>query len=65
MSNLFYYLTIMKSTEPLYWIMLAIWIAIFIITLFIEINTADLTIIWFCIASLVSFCLALFGVFSV
>lgn len=55
-------LNFIQTNEPLYWIMLSIWISIFIITLFIEINTADLTIIWFCIASLVSFILALFGI---
>lgn len=56
------WLNFTQSNEPLYWIMLGIWISVFIITLFIEINTADLTIIWFCVASLVSFILALFGI---
>ena len=55
-------LNFIQTNEPLYWIMLSIWISVFIITLFIELNTADLTIIWFCIASLVSFILALFGI---
>ena len=55
-------LSFIETNEPLYWVMLGIWISVFIITLFIELNTADLTIIWFCIASLVSFILALFGI---
>ncbi len=55
-------LEFLQSNESLYWIMFSIWLGIFIITLFMEINTADLTIIWFCIASLVAFILALFGI---
>ena len=55
-------LNFIQTNEPLYWIMLSIWIGIFVVTLITELNTADLTIIWFCIASLVSFILALFGI---
>lgn len=55
-------LNFISSSEPLYWIMICIWISVFVITLFIELNTADLTIIWFCVASLVSFILSLFGI---
>lgn len=55
-------LNFIQTNEPLYWIMISIWISVFVITLFIELNTADLTIIWFCVASLVSFILALFGI---
>lgn len=55
-------LNFISSSEPLYWIMICIWISVFVITLFIELNTADLTIIWFCVSSLVSFILSLFGI---
>ena len=55
-------LNFIQTNEPLYWIMISIWISVFVVTLFIELNTADLTIIWFCVASLVSFILALFGI---
>ncbi len=46
----------------MFWFMVILWIAVFLITLFIELQTADITIIWFCLASLVSFVLALFKV---
>ena len=52
----------LQADDSLYWVMLSIWMSIFVVTLFIEINTADITIIWFCISALVSFVLALFGI---
>lgn len=45
-----------------FWLMLGLWLCVFLITLYIELNTADVTIIWFCISSLVSFILALFNI---
>lgn len=45
-----------------YWFMLFLWIIIFIITLFIEFNTADITMIWFCVSSFVCFVLAIFNI---
>lgn len=45
-----------------FWLMIFVWITVFTITLFIEFNTADITTIWFCISSLISFFLALFDV---
>ena len=48
--------------NSLFWIMMFIWIAIFVGTLVIEINTADITTIWFCLSALVCFILSLFNV---
>ncbi|MDD3171033.1 MAG: NfeD family protein [Bacilli bacterium] len=36
------------------WVMLGIWALIFVVTLIIELSTADLTTIWFCLGSLVA-----------
>ena len=55
-------MSFLQADDSLYWVMLSIWMSIFVVTLFIEINTADITIIWFCISALVSFVLALFGI---
>lgn len=46
----------------IYWIMIGVWALIFIITVVIEFQTADLTTIWFCIASLIALILAIFDV---
>ena len=46
----------------LFWGMMVLWISIFICTLIIELNTADLTTIWFCLSALVCFILSLFKV---
>lgn len=40
--------------EWFHWIMLSIWALIFIITLIIELGTADVTTIWFCLGSLIA-----------
>lgn len=48
--------------NSLFWIMMFIWIAIFVGTLVIEINTADISTIWFCLSALVCFILSLFNV---
>lgn len=44
------------------WTMLGIWILIFILTLVIEIETADLTTIWFCVSSGITAIIAAFGI---
>ena len=46
----------------IFWGMMVLWISIFICTLIIELNTADLTTIWFCLSALVCFILSLFKV---
>lgn len=43
-----------------WWVYAIIWGAIFLTCIIIEINTTDLTCIWFCISSLVSLFLAIF-----
>ena len=48
-----------------FWLMIGIWLSIFIVTLYIELNTADVTIIWFCLSSLVCFILALFNIYFI
>ncbi|MDD3107271.1 MAG: NfeD family protein [Bacilli bacterium] len=40
--------------EWFHWVMLSIWALIFIITLVIELGTADVTTIWFCLGSLIA-----------
>ncbi|HNZ77996.1 MAG TPA: NfeD family protein [Bacilli bacterium] len=40
--------------EWFHWVMLLIWALIFIITLIIELGTADVTTIWFCLGSLIA-----------
>ena len=44
------------------WTMIAIWAFVFIATLVIELETADLTTIWFCISSAITLILAAFSV---
>lgn len=44
------------------WIMIGIWASVFIATLIIELNTADLTTIWFCISSLITLVVSVFMV---
>lgn len=41
--------------------MIAIWASIFVITLVIELETADLTTIWFCISSLITLICSFFN----
>lgn len=41
--------------------MIAIWAVIFILTLIIELETADLTTIWFCVASLIALICSIFS----
>lgn len=43
-----------------WWVYAIIWGAIFLTCIIIEVNTTDLTCIWFCISSLVSLFLAIF-----
>ena len=40
--------------EWFHWVMLSIWALIFIITLIIELGTADVTTIWFCLGALIA-----------
>lgn len=44
------------------WIMIGIWASVFIATLIIELNTADLTTIWFCVSSLITLVVSVFMV---
>jgi membrane protein implicated in regulation of membrane protease activity len=44
------------------WIMIVGWSLIFIVTLIIEIETADLVTIWFCISSFIVLILAIIGI---
>ena len=46
----------------LFWIMIVIWIIIFVVTLIVELQTADLTSIWFCIGALGALIAALFNI---
>ncbi len=46
----------------IFYIMIAVWAIIFIVTLIIELETADLTTIWFCVSSLVTLICTLCGV---
>ena len=48
------------SNSFMFWAMIILWSIIFITTLIIELETADLTCIWFCLASLVSLVCAIF-----
>lgn len=41
--------------------MIAIWAVIFVLTLIIELETADLTTIWFCVASLITLICSIFS----
>lgn len=50
---------LLSSLENMNWVMLILWGAVFIITLIIELETADLTTIWFCFSSLITFICAL------
>jgi membrane protein implicated in regulation of membrane protease activity len=45
---------ILKDMEFMDWTMVVFWAVIFVITLIIELETADLTTIWFCISSVVA-----------
>ena len=47
-------LALFEDMNALGWTMIAIWGVIFIATLVIELSTADLTTIWFCIASAIT-----------
>lgn len=55
------FLDFSTQNSSVFWIMIAIWALIFIATLILEFETADLTSIWFCIASVVSLICALFS----
>ena len=59
---IFTFLDASVDYDWVFWMMFAIWLGIFVTTLVIELNTADVTIIWFCIASLVSLILSLFNI---
>ena len=48
------------SNSFMFWAMIVLWSVIFITTLIIELETSDLTCIWFCLASLVSLVCAIF-----
>ncbi len=48
--------------EIISWTYAGIWLAIFVVTLVIELQTFNLTTIWFSISALVAIILALFGV---
>lgn len=42
--------------------MIAIWAVIFVVTLIIELETADLTTIWFCVSSLITLICSFFSI---
>ena len=44
------------------WIMIVGWALIFVVTLIIELETADLITVWFCVSSFVALILAILGV---
>jgi membrane protein implicated in regulation of membrane protease activity len=45
---------LLKALGPIDWVMVVAWAIIFLVTLFIELETMDLVTIWFCLSSLVS-----------
>lgn len=53
---------ILNITNDIEWFYVIMWAAIFIITLVIEIETFNLTTIWFCISALVALILSVFNV---
>lgn len=50
------------NNSTIFWIMIAVWSAVVIGTLVVELSTADITSIWFFVASLVSLVLAVFNI---
>lgn len=53
---------LLSTVDWVGWSMIAIWGVIFVVTLIIELETSDLTTIWFCIASIVSLICAAFNI---
>lgn len=49
-----------KALAPMDWIMVVAWVLIFVITLIIELETLNLTTIWFCISSVVALICGIF-----
>ena len=47
-------LLILKSLGPIDWFMVAAWGIIFVVTLIIELETADLVTIWFSLSALIT-----------
>ncbi|HNZ49972.1 MAG TPA: NfeD family protein [Bacilli bacterium] len=44
----------LRAFEPVDWVMMVAWIIVFIVTLIIELETTNLTTIWFCLSSVVT-----------
>lgn len=49
----------------IFYIMIALWAIIFVVTLIIELETADLTTIWFCVSSFITLICAIFGLHEI
>lgn len=47
-------LFLLNDIQPLDWFMIIAWGIVFVVTLIIELETADLTTIWFCISSIIA-----------
>lgn len=44
----------LRVFEPIDWVMMISWVLIFVVTLIVELETSNLTTIWFCISSVVT-----------
>ena len=62
MMNLSLLSVLSANNSSVFWIMISIWALVVISTLIVEINTADITCIWFFVASLVCLILSVFNV---